>query len=285
MAGLSARVPSGGSAAGFVPELWSKNVLDAVHSNLVILPLVDHTWEPELTLGNIMSVGILNEATAYEVVVGTVGTISDIATGTKKQITINQWWECPIILDDMTNLQTQVDLVAKSQRESGYAVAKKIDATLGTLFESLGSAAGKQGADGAAITDDVLIESVEVLDEADAPDENRAFIFDPSAKADMLKIDKFVRTDYVREPVVPNGKFGQIYGCPVYITNNLQPATTGGYGALLHKNALAVIVQANMKVDIYVEPLKHQQTINTHCLWGVREMRDAFGVCIYTRKK
>jgi len=282
---ITARLPAAGTAAGLVPTLWSRNVLDVVHSVLVILPRVDHTWEPELTKGNIMTVGILNEVSAVEVVVGTAGTAQDMGTGAAKTITINQWWECPIQLDDMTNLQTQVNLVAEAEKESGYAIAKKIDATLGTLFASLGSAAGIQGADGAAITDAVLIEAVEILDEADAPDENRSFIFDPSAKADMLKIDKFVRTDYVREAVIPTGKFGSIYGAPVLITNNLQPATTGGYGCLLQKKALAVIVQMNMKVDHWVEPLKHMQTINTHCLWGVQEMRDSFGVCIYTRKK
>lgn len=282
---ISGRFPTVGTAAGLVPTLWSKHVLDAVHSSLVILPLVDHTWEPELVLGNIMNVGILNEVAAIEVSSGTVGSLRDIGTGALKAITINQWWECPVVLDDMTNLQTQVNLVEKAQREGGYAISKKIDATIGTLFATLGSAAGIQGADGAAITDDVLIESVEVLDEADAPQENRAFIFDPSAKADMLKIDKFVRTDYVREAVIPTGKFGSIYGCPVFITNNLQPATTGGYGCLLQEQAIAVIVQENMKVDVVVEPLKHMQTINTHALWGVLEMRDSFGVCIYTRKQ
>jgi len=234
-------------------------------------------------MGDTVNVGILNTVTAAEVVVGQAGTALDIATGTKLQIVVNQWWEAPVVLDDMTNLQSQVSLVAKAQREGGYAIAKKIDSTLADLFAALGDAV--LGATGSEITDDVLINAVENMDEADAPEENRAWIFDPSAKADMLKIDKFVRTDYVRELAIPQGKFGSIYGAGVFITNNLATATSpGAYGCYLQKECLAAIVQMNMKVDLWKEPLKHQQTINTHCLWGVKTMRDSFGQPIYTRK-
>lgn len=279
---LTARIPAAVDAAGFVPELWSKKVLDAVHSELVVVPLVDHSWEPELKLGDTMNVGVLNTVTATEVTIGTEGVVKDIATGSKKQIVINQYWEAPVVLDDMTDLQSQVNLVAKAQKESGYAIAKKMDSTVCTLFQSLDT--GK-GTDGAAITDDVLIDCVETLDEADVPTGQRVWIFDPSAKADMLKIDKFIRVDYVRTPVVPNGQFGQIYGSAVYITNNLAANTTGAYGAYLHKEALAIIAQEKNRVDLVRQPLKHQITINTTALWGVLEMRGTFGLYVCTRKK
>ena len=280
---LTARIPAAVDAAGFVPELWSKNVLDAVHSKLVVVPIVDHTWEPELTRGDTMNVGVLNTVTATEVTVGTEGVVNDIATGAKKQIVIDQYYEAPVVLDDMTNLQTQVNLVTKAQRESGYAIAKQMDTSLCDLFQSLGSSAGVQGTDGAAITDDVLIGCVEVLDEADVPDDDRYWVFDPSAKADMLKIDKFVRSDYGAAKAIVTGQFGQIYNAPVLITNNLTVYSTGNYGAYLHRDALAIIAQENSKVDLVRQPLKHQMTINVTALWGVKEMRDAFGVAIYTR--
>ncbi len=278
---ISARIPAGADAAGFVPELWSKNVLDAIHSRLVIVPLVDHTWEPELTKGDTMNVGVLNTVTATEVTIGTEGVISDIATGTKKQIVINQYFEAPVVIDDMTNLQSQVSLRGKAERESAYAIAKKMDSTLADLFDNLDNAVGT---DGSAITDDVLIRAVETLDEEDVPDDQRVWIFDPSAKADLLKIAKFVSVDFVRSTVVPTGKFGDIYGAPIFITNNLTVNSTGNDGAYLHKDALAIIAQETMKADFVPQPLKHQITINTTALWGVKEMRGTFGVHVKTRK-
>ena len=165
---LTARIPTGSDTAGFVPEQWSKKALDAVHHRLVVVPVVDHQWEPELTKGDTMNVGVLNTVTATEVTVGTEGVVNDIATGSKLQIVIDQYWEAPVVFDDMTNFQTQVNLVAKGQRESGYAISKKMDTSLCDLFSSLNGGTVR-GTDGSAITDDVLIAAVEEMDEDATP--------------------------------------------------------------------------------------------------------------------
>ena len=277
---LTARIPAAADAAGFVPELWSKKVLDATHTRLVLVPLVDHSWEPELTYGDTMNVGILNTVTATEVTIGTEGIIGDIASGAMVPIVVNQYYEAPVVIGDMTTRQSQVNLLAKAQRESGYAIAKQMDTSIAALFASLNTV---RGTDGTSLTDDLLIASVEEMDEDDVPTDNRVWIFDPSSKADLLKLDKFVRLDYIRTPVVANGQFGDIYGSPIFITNNLAAATTGSYGCYLHKEAIAFIGQENNKVDRVPQPLKHQVTINTTALWGVKEMRDTWGVPIYTR--
>uniref|UniRef100_A0A6M3K120 Putative capsid protein n=1 Tax=viral metagenome TaxID=1070528 RepID=A0A6M3K120_9ZZZZ len=242
--------------------------------------MVDHSWEPELTYGDTMNVGILNTVTATEVTIGTEGIISDIASGSMVPIVVNQYYEAPVVIGDMTTRQSQVNLLAKAQRESGYAIAKQMDTSIAALFASLNTV---RGTDGTSLTDDLLIASVEEMDEDDVPTDNRVWIFDPSSKADLLKLDKFVRLDYIRTPVVANGQFGDIYGSPIFITNNLAAATTGSYGCYLHKEAIAFIGQENNKVDRVPQPLKHQVTINTTALWGVKEMRDTWGVPIYTR--
>ncbi len=278
---ISARIPVGADAAGFVPELWSKNVLDAIHSRLVIVPLVDHTWEPELTKGDTMNVGILNTVTATEVTIGTEGVVKDHAEGDKLQIIIDQYFEAPVVIDDMTNLQNQVSLRGKAERESAYAIAKIMDTSLANLFDNFSLT---RGTDGSAVTDNVLIQCVEDLDSADVPDDQRVWIFDPSVKADLLKIDKFVRLDYIRTPVVPTGQFGDVYNAPIFITNNLTVNSVGNDAVYMHHDALAIIAQETMRADFVPQPLKHQITINTTALWGVLEMRNTFGVGISTRK-
>ena len=105
-------------------------------------------------------------------------------------------------------------------------------------------------------------------------------------KADLMKIDKFVRWDYGYGQEVPNGGFRKdVYGSPLYVTNNLSAVSsgTGNYAVYMHKEALAIIAQETMKFDRVPQPLKHQTTYNVTSLWGVKEMRDLFGVAIYTR--
>ena len=228
-----------------------------------------------------MNVGILNTVTATEVTIGTEGVVKDHATGDKLQIVIDQYFEAPVVIDDMTNLQNQVSLRGKAERESAYAIAKIMDTSLANLFDNFSLT---RGTDGSAVTDNVLIQCVEDLDSADVPDDQRVWIFDPSVKADLLKIDKFVRLDYIRTPVVPTGQFGDVYNAPIFITNNLTVNSVGNDAVYMHHDALAIIAQETMRADFVPQPLKHQITINTTALWGVLEMRNTFGVGISTRK-
>lgn len=280
---LSTRLPAGADTAGFIPEQWSTDVLDIVKTKLVIAPTFDTTWVIGKKKGDTMNVGILNEPSATEVTVGTPGVVNDIATGTKKQLTISQWYESPVVLDNMTDLQSQVDLIAKAKDASAYAIAKKIDNYCGSFFSALSGGTG-YGTDGSAITDDVIINAVEELDEADVPDEGRVWVLDPSCKADLLKIDKFIRNDYVKGGVVQTGQFGIIYNAPVLISNNLTVNSTGNYGAYYHKRAVALCIQEQMPAYVVEEKLKHQMTINTEALFGALEMIDTFGCPILTRK-
>ena len=280
---LSPRIPSAIDAAGFIPEVWSAKVLDPVKNKLVCVPVIDHRWVADLKKGDTVNVGILNTVTATEVTVGTAGPVKDIATGSKLQIVADQWWEANVELDEMSYEQSQVELENKAAIETAYAVAKKMDSTVNALFSAL-TGASIAGTDGSAITDDVLIGLVEALDEADVPTEDRVWIGDPSCRADIMKIDKFVRDDYGYGDVIPTGAFRKnVYGSPWLITNNLTAATTGSYGAYLHKEAIAFVGSETIRGFVEHQKKEHLYLINSTALWGVLEMRDAFGKSFYTR--
>lgn len=280
---ISQRIPSTLDAKKFVPEIFSKQVLVAAKNKLVIVPAVNHSYEKELVMGDTLYIPATTVVAATEVTIGTEGVQKNPFNTSAVTLTINQYWEAPVTIDYMSRRQAQVDLLALAADESSYAISKKIDSTLAALFSALhGSSVA--GTDGSAVTDDVLIAAVEYLDEQDAPDENRVWIFDPSTKADLMGIDKFVRNDYGYGTEVPNGGFRKdVYGAPVLITNNLTAYSTGNYGVYMHKDALAIAIAENLDVDRVEQPLKHQIVINTSALWGVIECRDTWGYPIYTR--
>jgi len=283
--GLSARIPEGLDDNAFIPKMYSMNVLKAVKHKLVVVPIVNHAYEAELVRGDAINIPVTNVVTATEVTIGTEGTIKDPFTEDEVTLTVNKYYEAPVVVDYMSRRQSQVDLVGNAVEESAYAISKIMDYTLCELFDAL-SDGGGYGTDGSAVTDDVLIDAVEELDSADVPEENRSWVFDPSVKADLLTIDKFVRMDYFAGDTIPTGAFRKdVYGAPVLITNNLVASTTGNIGAYLHKDALAIVIQENLTVDRVEQPLKHQLTINTTALWGVIELRDTFGCEILTRLK
>jgi len=282
---ISARIPAGLDTNKFIKEIFSKNVLIALKNKLVVVPVVNHTYESELVMGDTLYIPQTNVVTATEVTIGTEGVQKNPYNTAAKTLTVNQYWEAPITIDYMSRRQSQVNLVSNAENESAYAISKKIDGTLCDLFASLNGGTVR-GTDGSAWTDDILIAAVEEMDEDDIPEENRVWISDPSVKADILKIDKFVRQDYFASDAVVTGMFRKdIYGAPLLVTNNLTAVTsgTGNYGVYMHKDALAIAIQENMDVDRVEQPLKHQIVINTTALWGVTELRDTAGVPIYTR--
>ncbi len=138
--------------------------------------------------------------------------------------------------------------------------------------------------DGQTFTDDILIAMMEVLDEADVPKIGRSLVGDPSTMADIYKIDKFVRLDFQNTQVVATGNIGQLYGIPVFISNNLTAASTGNYGVLIHTDAIGLVIQDGPTVEAWREHKRHSDIINVSAMWGEDEVRDAFGIPFYTRK-
>ena len=287
---LSARVPSGAVSNKFIPELYCNRIIDAAKSELVAWDAISSEWRKDLVKGNILYISKTNVVTATEVSVGTKGASLDPFATAAVALTINNWFEAPVDIDYMTLRQTQADMEGGASKEAAYAIDKKIDSTVCDLFSSLGGYAGAAyGTDGQTLSDDILIYLKETLDEADVPmvTADRSLICDPSALADMLKIDKLVAADYIKIGNIQNGIIGNsVYGCKVRVTNNLTPvsAGTGAYGVMLHSKAIASAAQIDTAWVKEYEDL-HLRRYHSEALWGVVEAQDAFGIPFYTRKK
>jgi len=282
---ISGRIPSGLDTNLLIPEIWSKDILMALKSNLVVAPVVNNRYSSEIRKkGDTLYIPRSTSSSATEVTVGTEGVTGDPFT-TGLTLTIGNWYERPYTIDYMSSGQSQIELVAVAKEESMYSIRKQIDSSLCALFASLNGGTIR-GTDGSPWTDPVMIAAVEEVDEADVPDENRVWIGDPSVKADIMGIDKFVHADYFASDVIPSGGFRKnLYGAPLLITNNLTAVTsgTGSYGVYMHRDATCIAIQDDVKVIMVDQPLKHQMVVSSEALWGVAELRDTSGVPIYTR--
>jgi hypothetical protein len=272
--------------AGFLPEQWTAKTIDAAENELVCWNAFDtDQWRTDLKKGARLYIPMTAHITAIEVVVGTIGSAAsastDITSGqTAKYIDINQWYEVPHDLDEMSDLQTQVAWQGKVQKEQGYAIAKVMDTSINALFSALGTT---KGSDGQTLDDDLLLDMVETLNSADVPQSDRSLITDPSGLRDLMAFDKFISSLYAKTGAVTTGVIGQtVYGATVRITNNLTAATKGSYAVLAHKDALGGISQMR---TAWKEEQKayHITRYNIEALWGVKELRDTYGVNFYTR--
>ena len=284
MAYNSGSVPTLAEAitGSFNPAMFSAEALEHTQSNLVVANAFTHRFKKDLRKGYIVNIPVMSEIGTTEVTPGTEPTAQN-AIGTSVSITIDQWVQTAYEISPLMQIEELANYLRETAKGASYSVLKAVDTEVGARFSSLasGSIAGN---DGDAFSDELFISLVETLDENDVPDNGRFLIGDPSTRADMHGIDKFVRMDYINGSPTTNGKFGQLYNSTVFITNNLTGATTGNYGVYAHPDALGVVIQKDLNAKVWDLGYKFITKIIVDAAWGSAQLRAVFGKPFYTRK-
>ncbi len=209
-------------------------------------------------------------------------------TETATTININKWYESSFEIEDMAAIQSSYDLRSEYSEKAGYAIAKQVDSDVLGLYSSLTSTdVGTYGVD---IGDATIVSADLSLNLVDMPRQDRAFIIHPNQLAAIMKIDKFVKADYLGQyqnptPVKmgPNSRYlwGEIYGTPVYYTNNV-PTTAGTptqyHNVLIHKEAYALAMQQapRLQAAYWLPSLAWKVVVDV--IYGVSALRTTGGV-------
>ena len=239
-------------AAVFIPELWSADVLIFRERALVMAQLVERYDSLVKGKGDYIHLPNLSELTANDKTANNEVTLN-YPTETEDTISIATHKETSFEIEDIVKVQSQYQLRELYTKAAGYSIAKAIDTDLLGLYSSLTSTdVGTYGVD---ITDATIVKGIETLDVADVPFTDRYLVIKPSQKAALMKLDKFVKADFLgqyQQPTVvrkgPNSGhlWGDVYGVPTYYTN--QVTTTAGtptqiHNILFHKSAFALALQ------------------------------------------
>ena len=266
------------TAANFIPEIWSKEVIAAAEANLV---LANRVWRFDADVseaGDTIHVPNLSDFVAQDKVAGT-STSPQANTESNVDIDIDQHKEITFFLEDIVKTQSSYDLMSKFTGKAGYGIAKAVDSSIAALATGLSQYTGTYNT---AITTDVVLASIEYLDLADAPQSDRFFAFRPDVKRDLLDIDRYVAMDFTSQPGVKTGMIGELYGIPTYMSTNVYKSGTSTSNIMAHKDCLALAMQKSPRTqsDYDLAELATRVTVDT--IYGVKEMRDDFGVLVRT---
>ena len=95
-------------------------------------------------------------------------------------------------------------------------------------------------------------------------------------------MDKFVHKDYGREGAVLTGNIGNIYGYSIDVSTNVDGTNAAGHdNAMFHRDALACVTQIQPKVMSDYDINYLASKVVAQQLWGVLEIRDDHGVCLF----
>lgn len=275
------------TAAVFLPALWSTETLRATENALVLAGLVKRydsqvkAKGASIKVPNISNLDVTAKSANTDVTTQTV-------TETSTTITIDKHYESSFEIEDIVAVQSAYDLRSEYSSKAGYAIAKQVDTDVGGLYSSLTTTdIGTYGVD---IGDAAIVNALTTLNVNDLPLESRAIVIHPYQLAAIMKLDKFVKADFLGNyneatPVRkgPNSRYmwGEIYGTPVYYTNNIQ--TTAGtptqyHNLVFHKEAFALALQQapRLQAAYWLPSLAWKVVVDV--IYGVSILRTTGGV-------
>lgn len=228
------------SAATFIPEIWSDEVVAAYEKNLVLANLVKK-MSMQGKKGDTIHIPKPTRGSANAKVENQAVTVQN-ATESEVTVTINKHFEYSRLIEDITEAQALASLRQFYTADAGYALAKQVDDDLFGLAKSFGDGNGTVFATSNAFfidastglteyevdtvtTSDVFTDAgfralIQKMDDADAPMDGRFFVIPPSLRNAIMGIDRYVSSDFVDGRGVVNGKIGNLYGIDVYVTSN-----------------------------------------------------------------
>ena len=290
------------SAAKFIPEIWSDEVIAAYKSNLIMANAVK---KMSMTgkKGDVIHVPKPTRGTAHAKAAGTAVTIQNTVES-EVLITINKHFEFSRLIEDITEVQALASLRQFYTGDAGYGLAKQVDDDLFNLGKSFGNGNGSSfvnsgsfqvsketatlgeleayDADGAtdigAFSDAVFRSLIQKMDDADVPMDGRSFIVPPSLRNAIMGIERYNSSDFVDGKGTVTGKIGNLYGVDVLVSSNVPILETGVRGAqLIHKdtNVLAEQQGVRSQTQYKQEFLGTLYTADT--LYGVQVMRPEAG--------
>jgi len=266
------------TSANFIPEKWSTDIIRAAESNLVLAKLVHDYSSMIKDSGDTIHIPLLSNLTANDKVAGAEVSFQ-APTETKIDLSINKHKEASFCLEDITAVQSNVDLNAEYTGKAGYALAKAIDSDIATLAASFSQTKGTYNT---AITTDVILDSIELLDTADAPQDDRHFVMKPGTKRDIIDITTYVSNDFVGGKPVESGKIGSLYGVQTYISTNIYNSTTSVNDMMFHRDAMGMAMQKAPRTKSDYNVAKIAYEVVTDAIYGVVETRDDFAVLVKT---
>lgn len=289
------------TAANFIPELWSDEVIAGYKKNLVlgnIITRINHTGKK----GDSINIPAPVRGSANVKGANAQVTLQGDTHNTV-QVTINKHYEYSVLIEDITEVQSLQSLRRFYTDDAGYSLATQVDTDIFALAEGLqGGTVGGTGAalyekaviggDGSTlytgnatnatdITDAGIRAMILKLDNADVPMDNRCMVIPPVAANDMLGINRFTEQQFIGNgDAIKTGKIGSIYGMDVFVSSNCPSINSDAQrvGVMLHKDAICLAEQMGVRSQTQYKQEYLGDLFTADTLYGVSELRDNAGV-------
>lgn len=265
------------TGANFIPELWGPQVIISAQDNLVFRPLCWDWSDPLKGFGDQIHVPNISNFTTTAKAANTQVALQ-APTETMVTLLVNQHDESSFLIEDILKVQSSFNLMKYYTQKAGFAIAETMDTQANNLVSGFSQVVGSQGID---LGDIQIRDSIELLDLANAPQTDRYIVIHPTQKNALFGIEKYFRADFRGDgtsDILVKGRFGTIYGVPVFVSTNVGTSGTAYLNSIFHKEAIAIADQMGPRTqgDYILEYLGN--LVVSDAIHGSIESRDSFGV-------
>ena len=299
------------TAATFIPEIWSNEIIAAYKRNLVLANLVNkmnHSGKK----GDTIHIPAPTRGSASVKAASTQVTLI-AATESEVQVSINKHYEYSRLIEDITDVQAQPSLRSFYTEDAGYALSKQVDDDLFALGKTFGDDNGSgsdwvhsnsfyvDAANGIAayaadtvadtdlFTDLAFRELVQQLDDNDVPMEGRFLVIPPRVRNTIMGIDRYNSSDFVDGRGIMTGQIGSLYGIDIYVSSNcpvIETAAANDAGGDIkaaimgQKDGMVLAEQMGVRTQTQYKQEYLGDLMTADTLYGVKTVRPESGLVI-----
>jgi hypothetical protein len=240
-------------SGNFIPEIWSGKLIENFYDATVLAAISNTDYEGEIRqYGDTVNIRTTPEITIRDYVKGQTLTVEN-PDKPKLQLLIDKGEYFACVEDDVDKVQSDINLMDTWSKDASERMKIKIDQRVltdilpGVASTNKGATAGaisasfnlgvttspltvtKDGAGGTTSVIDLLVDIGTVLDEANAPEQNR-FVVIPAKMAGLIKKSELKDASLTGDStsILRNGRLGMIDRLTVYVSHNLKKASVGG---------------------------------------------------------
>ena len=245
----------------FIPEIWADGIYKYFERSSLFRNLVED-YSALVTgkgFGDTVHIPEISLISASDKSAGSDVSYDATAT-TETQLSLNKHKYVAKLFEDITQIQSEADLVSKYSQMMGEALARQLDADIWAELDGI-----NQGA--TLGTDDVLTDAefqaaLANLGENDVPymGGECSFVVNPTLLADIMDPAAGVSRNFWRADASGDGSLltnggnamnfvGKLFGINTYMSNTLGTAGTEISGAIFHRSAAVVAIQQDVRVQ------------------------------------
>lgn len=287
------------TAANFIPEVWSDEIIAAYKKNLVIANNVKK-MSFKGKKGDTVHIPTPTRGSASAKAAGSQVTLIAATEGVT-DVSINKHYEYSRLIEDIVEAQALASLRGFYTEDAGYALAKQVDTDLiqlgrgarggtagattytGGIIGSTGAAYTSGTSNAAAIADAGIRKAIQILDDQDVPMDQRVLVVPPTARNSMLGIARFTEQAFKGNgSTLMNGEFGDIYGVKVYVSTNCDTAAgntnTDRVALMFHRDWAVLVEQIGVRSQTQYKQEYLGTLFTADTVYGLAELRDGSAV-------